>query len=169
MKRRLFLLFVLVSVAVMLLSWAEFRGAVAGFWGRTITRNTVADRLRQYGDVARARQKPHFLRAQVAYPPKQLLLLGLKDERRLLVYAAGADGAFRFVRTYQVRAASGHLGPKLREGDQQVPEGLYRVEALNPNSRFHLSLRLDYPNAFDRQTAKRDGRTNLGGDIMIHG
>ncbi len=40
---------------------------------------------------------------------------------------------------------------------------------LNPNSLYHLSLRLDYPNAFDRQMASRDGRTNLGGDIMIHG
>lgn len=61
------------------------------------------------------------------------------------------------------------LGPKLRAGDLQVPEGLYRVELLNPNSRFHLSLRLDYPNAFDRRRARADGRTRLGGDIMIHG
>jgi murein L,D-transpeptidase YafK len=65
--------------------------------------------------------------------------------------------------------ASGKLGPKLREGDRQVPEGLYRIESLNPNSRFHLSLRVNYPNAFDRDMAAREGRTNLGGDIMIHG
>jgi murein L,D-transpeptidase YafK len=50
-----------------------------------------------------------------------------------------------------------------------VPEGIYGIEFLNPNSRFHLSLRLNYPNAFDRQMALRDKRTNLGGDIMIHG
>ena len=50
-----------------------------------------------------------------------------------------------------------------------MPEGIYRVEALNPNSRFHLSLRLDYPNGLDRRHAAADGRNALGGDIMIHG
>ena len=55
------------------------------------------------------------------------------------------------------------------EGDHQVPEGVYRAEFLNPNSRFHLSIRLNYPNAFDRQMAAADGREQLGGDIMIHG
>jgi len=50
-----------------------------------------------------------------------------------------------------------------------VPEGIYRVKWLNPNSRFHLSMRLDYPNEFDRARATKDGRGNLGGDIMIHG
>ncbi|MFN2508264.1 MAG: hypothetical protein ABR589_05780, partial [Chthoniobacterales bacterium] len=48
-------------------------------------------------------------------------------------------------------------------------EGIYRVEGLNPNSRFHLSLRLDYPNGFDRARALAEGRTKLGGQIMIHG
>jgi murein L,D-transpeptidase YafK len=66
-------------------------------------------------------------------------------------------------------AASGKPGPKLAEGDLQVPEGLYRIESLNPNSSYHLSLRLDYPNEFDRDRAHEDGRIRLGGDIMIHG
>ena len=73
------------------------------------------------------------------------------------------------IRTYPVLAASGRLGPKLKEGDRQVPEGLYRIESLNPNSMFHLSLRVNYPNEFDRRQASRESRTNLGGDIMIHG
>ena len=65
--------------------------------------------------------------------------------------------------------ASGTAGPKLREGDCQVPEGVYTIDELNPNSRFHLSLRVGYPNVFDRARAKEDGRSGLGGDIMIHG
>ena len=69
---------------------------------------------------------------------------------------------------YPILAASGVLGPKLREGDKQVPEGIYGAEALNPNSKFHLSIRLNYPNTFDRRMAQSDGRTQLGGDIMIH-
>ena len=46
---------------------------------------------------------------------------------------------------------------------------IYRIERLNPNSAYHLSLKVDYPNAMDRAWAARDGRTRLGGDIFIHG
>jgi murein L,D-transpeptidase YafK len=47
------------------------------------------------------------------------------------------------VRAYPIQAASGVPGPKLKEGDRQVPEGIYRLVLLNPNSRYHVSLRLD--------------------------
>ena len=52
-----------------------------------------------------------------------------------------------------------------------MPEGFYRIELLNPNSRYHLSLRVNYPNADDIERAREDRRDllNLGGDIMIHG
>jgi len=73
------------------------------------------------------------------------------------------------LRDYPIRGMSGTLGPKLREGDRQVPEGLYRVESLNPNSRYHLALRVNYPNDHDRRRGREDGRTALGSDIMIHG
>jgi hypothetical protein len=130
---------------------------------------TVADRLAEYGPAARARMKPYFDSAQVPYPPAQLTLVGLKAEKILEVYAAGIDGNLRFIRNYPILAASGVAGPKLREGDRQVPEGIYPVEWLNPNSSYHLSFRIGYPNDFDREHAKLEGRTNLGGDIMIHG
>jgi len=68
-----------------------------------------------------------------------------------------------------VLAASGASGPKLQRGDRQGPEGVYRISYLNPNSRYHVSLRVNYPNRFDRKMASPDGRRNLGGDIMIHG
>lgn len=132
-------------------------------------KKTVQNRLDQFGPQARARLKPHFDAAQVPYPPARLTLVGLKDERILEVYAAGENQSVRFIRSYPILAASGVLGPKLREGDQQVPEGMYSIESLNPNSSYHLSLRISYPNAFDRERAAREGRTNLGGDIMIHG
>ena len=64
---------------------------------------------------------------------------------------------------------SGTLGPKLRQGDGQVPEGIYTIVYLNPNSVAHLSLALSYPNDYDRARAAEDGREALGGDIMIHG
>ena len=136
---------------------------------KALNKKTITERLQEYGPAARSRLEPHFKKATVTYPPAQLVLVGIKDERRLELYGAGADGKLRFLRDYKVLGASGELGPKLREGDQQVPEGIYRVELLNPNSRFHLSLRVGYPNEFDRAKARLDGRDRLGGDIMIHG
>ena len=75
----------------------------------------------------------------------------------------------RFIKSYPILGASGQLGPKLKEGDRQVPEGFYGVEYLNPNSSYHLSMKIAYPNADDRARAALEGRTGLGGDIMIHG
>lgn len=130
---------------------------------------TVADRLKEYGEVARARLKPHFERAGISYPPKQLAFVGLKQEKLLEIYARQGTNGFKFVRAYPVLAASGVAGPKLREGDRQVPEGIYGIEWLNPNSSYHLSMRISYPSAFDREQAAKEQRTKLGGDIMIHG
>jgi hypothetical protein len=130
---------------------------------------TVADRLTQYGEAARARWEPAFSAGGMAYPPRKVAFIGLKDERVLEVWAAAEDGLWCHVRDYPILGMSGALGPKLREGDGQAPEGLYRIESLNPNSAYHLSLRIDYPNAHDRKRGIEDGRASLGSDIMIHG
>ncbi len=151
-----------------LLAYA-FRGHLyAAVMQTTGKKRTVAERLEQYGKAARERLKSHFEKAGAAYPPRELCLLGLKDDDRLELYIK-QDGKWKFIRHYPILAASGELGPKLREGDNQVPEGVYAIESLNPNSRFHLSLRVNYPNEFDRAQAARENRRNLGGDIMIHG
>src|SRR5262245_20833196 len=73
------------------------------------------------------------------YPPREIVLVALKREARLELWARSAD-RWTFVRSYLIRAGSGRLGPKLHEGDHQVPEGEYAVTALNPASRYHLSL-----------------------------
>ncbi len=132
---------------------------------------TVADVMAAIGSQVDDRLRPDFERAGVAYPPPRLVMLAFKREKRLELHASAELGQFHFVRSYPILAASGGDGPKLREGDSQVPEGFYRIELLNPNSRYHLSLRVDYPNAEDRAQAPAEGRDlgNLGGDIMIHG
>lgn len=133
-------------------------------------RATVEDRLSQCGRQARARLAPHFRQAGVAYPPKELVLVGVKDTWQLEVWArSDSRGPMHRVMSYPVLGHSGVLGPKLREGDGQVPEGVYRVESLNPNSSYHLSVRVGYPSDFDRRMGAADGRRKLGGDIMIHG
>ncbi len=132
-------------------------------------RKTVEDRVQEFAEIVQERLAPKFAAAGVSYPPQRLTFVGLKQERVLQVYAAGADGEFRHICDYAILAASGVLGPKLREGDRQVPEGIYRVPSLNPNSKFHLSLRLDYPNEFDSAKAAAEERMDPGTDIMIHG
>ena len=60
------------------------------------------------------------------------------------------------------------VGHKLQEGDGRTPEGAYRIDRKNPNSRFHLSLGISYPNVSDVAQARARG-VSPGGDIFIHG
>lgn len=152
------------------LSRESVRGPLEFVWGKLRGGYTLAERLEQFGPRVSDRLRGSFERAGLAYPPGELAYVSFKDSRVLEVHARmSSTEPWRFVKSYPVLGASGRLGPKLARGDNQVPEGLYRAEFLNPNSRFHLSIRLDYPNDFDKRMALQDGRTELGGDIMIHG
>ncbi len=88
-----------------------------------------------------------------------------KEPAALTAYVQDTDGRFQPFRTWPVCAVSGGLGPKLREGDFQAPEGFYTVAAgqMNPASSFHLSFNLGYPNAFDRANDR------TGSFLMVHG
>ena len=103
------------------------------------------------------------LSALSAAAPKvdRILVLKKKHELRLL----NGSGV---VKTYLVALGGGGLKPKQREGDRRTPEGLYRIDARNPDSRFHLALHISYPDKADKERARRLG-VNPGGDIMIHG
>lgn len=130
---------------------------------------TLAARLAELSPTASERLAERFKSAEAAWPPTEIALVAIKDERSLELHARSNGGGWKFVHRYKVLAASGTTGPKLRRGDKQVPEGVYGISFLNPNSRYHVSMRVNYPNAFDRQMASLDGRKDLGGDIMIHG
>ena len=88
-----------------------------------------------------------------------------KAESELEVWKQRDDGHFYHFKTYPICNWSGGLGPKLRQGDKQSPEGFYKVNRhqMNPNSKFHLSFDLGFPNAYDRA----HGRT--GNFLMVHG
>lgn len=102
--------------------------------------------------------------------PKEILIFVNKSEKTLALFGrSDSNKNFGLVKSYPLTGFSGQLGPKLKNGDRQIPEGIYAVESLNPNSKFHLSLRVSYPNEFDKLHATKDGRQNLGSDIMIHG
>lgn len=129
---------------------------------------TVEHILQTYGAYVKGKLNYYFDKAKVAYPPREVVLIALKQERKLELWARDSGG-FRFIRDYYILTASGVAGPKLRQGDRQVPEGIYRIVQLNPNSQYHLSFKLNYPNAFDLLHAGKKRRRNLGSDIFIHG
>ncbi|MFV0481996.1 MAG: murein L,D-transpeptidase family protein [Campylobacteraceae bacterium] len=96
-----------------------------------------------------------------------VLIVAFKDEDILELWAKNSeDTKYKLLKTYDVCAKSGELGPKYRQGDFQVPEGFYYIDRFNPLSSYYLSLGLNYPNAADK---KRSNAKSLGGDIFIHG
>lgn len=100
--------------------------------------------------------------------PDNLTLLAFKEEKKLEVWTYH-NNEYKHLHTYDILANSGKAGPKLKEGDRQIPEGLYEIIGFNPNSAYTLSMKLNYPNRFDKEKAELEQRTNLGGDIFIHG
>ena len=96
---------------------------------------------------------------------KPVFIRIIKEDYELELWLQDADGSWGIHKVYDIAAMSGDLGPKQAEGDEQAPEGFYRVVPgnMNPRSRFHLSFNIGYPNAYDR----RLGRT--GSFIMVHG
>ena len=74
----------------------------------------------------------------------------------------------QILKTYKIALGGDPEGPKQRYGDHKTPEGLYKIDSRNPKSRFYLALHISYPNAADRERARRLG-VDPGGAIMIHG
>ena len=99
--------------------------------------------------------------------PKEspILVRLFKEESELEVWKQDTTGRFALLKTYPICRWSGELGPKIREGDRQAPEGFYTINPgqMNPNSSYYLAINLGFPNEFDRAW----GRT--GDFIMIHG
>jgi len=72
------------------------------------------------------------------------------------------------LKTYQVALGGDPVGAKTKAGDQKTPEGVYVIDSKNSHSRFHLALHISYPNAADRERARKLG-VSPGGDVEIHG
>ncbi|MEJ2610862.1 MAG: L,D-transpeptidase family protein [Candidatus Thiodiazotropha sp.] len=124
--------------------------------------------LETLGGEVKHRITKRFELVGLSYPPERVQLIALKASQRLELWAY-EEGRWYFIHDYAIFAASGGAGPKLREGDKQVPEGFYRIVELNPYSHYHLSMKLNYPNVFDQVQAGREGRNSPGSNIFIHG
>lgn len=94
-----------------------------------------------------------------------ILIRIFKAESELEVWKQKSDGHYYHFKTYPICAYSGELGPKLKQGDRQAPEGFYLIDKdlMNPRSQYHLAFNMGFPNAYDRAY----GRT--GSNLMVHG
>lgn len=95
-------------------------------------------------------------------PEVTQLLVKKADRRMYLLHGTTA------LKVYDIALGQEPIGHKEQEGDSRTPEGLYRIDRRNPQSQFHLSLGISYPNAADAARASSKGQLP-GGDIFIHG
>lgn len=98
-----------------------------------------------------------------ATEPRADLIIVQKSKHSLQLIQNG-----NIIRTYRVALGGSPVGPKRQQGDQKTPEGEYVIDGRDAHSQFHLSLHISYPNAQDRERAKRAG-VDPGGAILIHG
>jgi murein L,D-transpeptidase YafK len=97
----------------------------------------------------------------------EIFIRVFKKEQTLEVWGKNQqDSTFQKLTDYPFCAFSGDLGPKRKEGDLQIPEGIYHINRFNPKSKFHLSLGLNYPNKSDKILSDKNAP---GSDIFIHG
>jgi murein L,D-transpeptidase YafK len=138
-----------VVVAAGLLAGCEETGVGGGAKAR---RPIPADTLALMESKGATRNSPVLIRAY-------------KKEAELEIWKMKRNGEYALIKSYPMCRWSGQLGPKIREGDRQVPEGFYAITPgqMNPNSSYHLAFNVGYPNALDRA----QGYT--GGAIMVHG
>jgi murein L,D-transpeptidase YafK len=95
-----------------------------------------------------------------------IVIIVYKKEEELQLWAVNSPGnKYIYINTYDFCASSGLPGPKRALGDMQIPEGFYFIDRFNPESNFHLSLKINYPNKSDKLL----GNKNPGGSIFLHG
>jgi murein L,D-transpeptidase YafK len=111
--------------------------------------------------------KKYFEEKKLSSEGYNIFLRAFKLDETLEVWVKPkGENTYTLLHTYKICASSGVPGPKRREGDSQVPEGIYQINHFNPQSNFHLSLGIDYPNASDKILSDRK---NPGSAIYIHG
>ncbi len=121
-----------------------------------------------YGAKAE-RPLPYALKADMSAkhmkPSDPIVVRLFKEESKLEVWKQTSSGRYALLKEYDICKWSGKLGPKIKEGDRQAPEGFYTIRPaqMNPNSSYHLSFNTGFPNAYDRAL----GRT--GSNLMVHG
>lgn len=112
-----------------------------------------------------SKESKALMAAKGLAPGAPLFVRIFKEEAKLEAWLQADNGTFRLFKSYEVCNWSGVLGPKLKEGDRQAPEGFYVVNParMNPKSSYYLSFNMGFPNAYDT------ARKRTGSHLMVHG
>ena len=156
LKRIIFPLFVLIAIAFTGTAQTSYLNMVQSSARTTGLFNKVEDSLRK-----------QFEAKKLQWPPQEVYIRSFKYDRLLEVWVKSeSKDAFKLFKSYKICMQSGTIGPKRMEGDFQMPEGFYYINEFKPNSNFHLSLGLNYPNASDKILSDS---YRPGNSIYIHG
>lgn len=145
----------------------NFDALAVGMMGRSVMQAVIPEHADR-AQAAEARVKPalesDLQKLDLRFGAAVFMRI-FKREKQMELWIEDDTQRFVLFRTYPICTYSGELGPKQREGDKQAPEGFYRVSAgqLNPQSPYHLSFNLGYPNAYDR------AHSRTGNFLMVHG
>lgn len=147
----------------LILVFAIMAGAGYGLY-RVGEQSRLTERLRGPEPVAHRRAVWAELAKRDLSPGMPVFIRIFKDTSELEVWLETSTG-WELFRTIEICKYSGKLGPKLRQGDKQAPEGFYSISSgqMNPNSRHHLSFNLGFPNRYDRSLKR------TGSFLMVHG
>lgn len=160
----------ILIIAILFLVLYLFKNQIIDLFFSFKEKQTIESVVEKYISKVKASLKNDFEKNNLSLDDFEMGILAFKKEQLLEIYVRKNETEnWKLLKKYNFTAFSGEIGPKLNNGDNQIPEGIYQMEYLNPNSRFHLSIKVSYPNSFDLEKAKLDKRTDLGGDIMIHG
>jgi murein L,D-transpeptidase YafK len=107
-----------------------------------------------------------FQERTINYPAEKIYIRAFKQEQLLEIWVdSGIE--YKLIKIYRFTANSGNSGPKKQEGDLQIPEGFYQLTNFNAESKFHLSMKINYPNEADN--IRNQNQQHIGGNIYIHG
>jgi len=139
--------------------------ALAGIGALALAGCNASDSVSRKANKPLSPQMLSLIAQKEMVPSSPILVRIFKKESELEVWKARADGNYDLLKTYPICRWSGELGPKVKVGDRQAPEGFYTITPgqMNPNSSYYLSFNLGFPNSFD----KAYGRT--GEFLMVHG
>ncbi|MBM6500054.1 L,D-transpeptidase family protein [Flavobacterium macrobrachii] len=166
---KLKLIYLLLLIVLFLVLYV-LRNQIIGLFFSSEEKQTIESIVEKYNPKVKASLQNNFAKNNIDSTDFEMGILAFKKEQILELYIRKNEtDNWKMLKKYPFTAFSGKIGPKLKNGDKQIPEGIYQMEYLNPNSKYHLSIKVNYPNTFDEEKAKLDGRTDLGGDIMIHG
>lgn len=133
----------------------------------SLPKSSLDDRVKWLEKNVRPRIEHLFKAMDFKKGKTKITIIVNKKEKIIDVWTRSQKN--KWITSYRMTAYSGKKGPKNKQGDLQIPEGIYRASTLNPNSRYYLSIGVNYPNDNDRKRGLANSVPDLGGDIFIHG